>query len=357
MGDRMKLETLLPLGKVDPGLRAPLEPFDIRAVADDARRVEALGYDALMVEETKTDPFMVMALAAQATTTLGVGTAVAIVFPRSPAITAMSAWTIQQLSGGRFTLGLGTQVRGHIERRYGLHWSAPGPWIREYVAAVRAFWECWQHGTPLDVRGDHYNVNLMVPLFDPGPIEHPEIPIHLAAVNVLMCQVAGEVANGIRPHPVCTADYIEQVMLPAARRGADKAERTLDGFAVSIKPLIATAPDDVALEAKVRDVRARVAFYAGTPSYRAAFEFHGLGELADQLKVMSKQQRWEEMPALIDDDTLDRFAVVGTYDEIGEKLHARYAHIVTNAEFSIPVTNDTEADTLRQLIHSIRGDS
>ncbi len=349
----MKVETLLPLGKVDPGLRQPEKALDIARVADDARTVESLGYDGLMVEETKVDPFVVMALAAQATTTLGVGTAVAIAFPRSPTITAMSAWTLQKLSNGRFTLGLGTQVKGHIERRYGLKWSPAGPWIREYVKAVRAVWDCWQNGTPLDVRGEHYNLNLMVPLFNPGPIDHPRIPIHLAAVNPVLCQVAGEVADGVRPHPVCTAEYIEQVMLPAVRNGAEKAQRSLDGFKVSIKPLIATAPDAKALEPKIRDVRARVAFYASTPAYRAAFEFHGLGDLATELSVLSKAQRWEEMPQHISDDVLEKYAVVGTFDEIGEKLNRRYAHVVTNAEFSIPITVDQDLETLRRLIDDI----
>jgi probable F420-dependent oxidoreductase len=294
-----------------------------------------------------------MALAAQATTTLGLGTAVAIAFPRSPTITAMSAWTLQKLSKGRFTLGLGPQVKGHIERRYGMKWSPAGPWMREYIRAVRAVWDCWQNGTKLDIQGEHYNINLMVPLFNPGPIEHPNIPIHLAAVNTVICQVAGEVADGVRPHPVCTAEYIEQVMLPAVRQGAEKTGRKLDDFKISIKPLIATAPDAKALEAKVRDVRARVAFYASTPAYKAAFEFHGLGELADRLSILSKEQRWEEMPDFISDEILEKYAVVGTFDEIGHKLNQRYAHIVTNAEFSIPIASEQDLQTLRKLIESI----
>jgi probable F420-dependent oxidoreductase len=349
----MKLETLLPLGKVDPGLRRPETSLEIAHVARDARLVEDLGYDALMVEETKVDPFIVMALAAQATTTLKLGTAVAIAFPRSPTVTAMSAWTLSKLSGGRFTLGLGTQVRGHIERRFGLKWSAAGPWIREYVQAVRAVWDCWQNGKRLDVKGAHYNLDLMVPLFNPGPIEHPDIPIHLAAVNPILCQVAGEVADGVRPHPVCTAEYIEQVMLPAVRRGAAIAGRSLDGFKVSIKPLIATAATQQELQQKIVDVRARVAFYASTPAYAAAFAFHGLGDLAEQLKVLSKAQRWEEMPAYISDEVLHRYATIGTFDEIGDKLIARYGRVATHAEFSIPIADERDRETLRALVRRI----
>ena len=350
----MKLETLLPLGKVDPGLREPGTPFDIHTVGEQAQLVESLGYDAVMFEETKHDPFMVMALAAAATRTVGIGTAVAIAFPRSPAVTAMSAWSLQRLSRGRFILGLGTQVRGHIQRRFGFKWSAPGPWMREYVGAVREIWRAWQTGEQPSFHGDHYDISLTVPLFDPGPIEHPQIPIHLAAVNSYMCEVAGEVADGIRPHPVCTADYIREVMWPAVRKGAEKVGRTIPDFSVSIKPLIATARTPELLAPKIKDVRARVAFYASTPAYRAAFEAHGLSDLADELKHLSRAQRWEEMPDYITDDVLHTYACVGTYDEIGDVLAARYGGIVTNAEFSIAVENEQDAQTLTGLIDRLR---
>ncbi|MEM7465666.1 MAG: TIGR03617 family F420-dependent LLM class oxidoreductase [Pseudomonadota bacterium] len=350
----MKVETLLPLGKVDPGLREPGTALQIRRVFQDAKLVESLGYDALMVEETKEDPYMVMSLAAEATSTLGLGTAVAIAFPRSPTVTAMSAWKLQELSEGRFTLGLGSQVRGHIERRFGFRWHPPGPWMREYIQAVRAVWTSWQDRTPLNFEGEHYRLNLIVPLFDPGPIDHPDIPVHVAAVNEYMSEVAGEVADGLRPHPVCTAEYIEKIMLPAIKRGQRKTNREQSPFSISIKPLIATAPDEETFVAKVKDIRARVAFYASTPAYRAAFELHGLGELADELKHLSKTQRWEEMPQFIDDDILNLYATVGMYDEIAEKLKARYGDLVTNVEFSIPVNNDNDAATLKSMLEVLR---
>src|SRR5690348_9893714 len=187
----MIIETQLPLGKIDPGLRAPPTPLDIAAVAEQARLAEALGYDTIITEETKDDPYIVMAMAAQATERVSLATAVALAFPRSPTITAMTAWTLQRLSGGRFTLGLGSQVKGHIERRFGMRWSAPGPWLREYVLALRAIWGSWQHGAKLDYRSEHYTLNLMVPLFAPAPLEYPDIRIELAAVSPCMCQVAG----------------------------------------------------------------------------------------------------------------------------------------------------------------------
>lgn len=352
----MKLETLLPLGKVDPGLRAPDQPLDLHKIAENARLLEEIGYDGLVCEETKDDPFVIMTLAAQATSRLKLGTAVAIAFPRSPTIMAMNAWTLQKLSGGRFTLGLGSQVKGHIQRRYGMTWSPPAPWMREYVKAVRGVWDCWQTGAKLNISGEHYNLDLMVPLFNPGPIEHPDIPIHLAAVNKIMCGVAGEVADGIRPHPVCTPSYIEHVMLPAVRDGAVRAGRSLDHFRVCMKPLIATAPNQASLVAKVRDARARIAFYASTPGYRGAFEHLGLGELADECKELSKAQRWEELPQFITDDILHQFAVIGTYDEIGAKVVERFGRLVTNVEFSIAVTNDTEKEALRKLALDIQSD-
>jgi len=349
----MKVETLLPLGKTDPGLRGAETPLDISRVGADARLVEEMGYDGLVTEETKDDPYVIMALAAQATTRLQLGTAVAMAFPRSPTITAMTAWSLQKLSRGRFTLGLGSQVKGHIQRRFGMTWSAPGPWMREYVQAVRAIWASWQTGAPLDVKSEHYTINLLVPLFTPAPIEHPDIPIHLAAVNPYMCQVAGEVADGVRPHPVCTPKYIEEVMLPAVRKGAAKAGRKLDGFAVSIKPLVATGPNRAALDEAIRNIRARVAFYASTPAYRAAFEAHGLGALATELTGYSRAQRWEEMPKFITDDILHTYATVGTWDDIADRLHARYGRVVTHAEFSIAVASDADKARLMRMVERL----
>ena len=353
----MKLETLLPLGKVDPGLRAPETPLDLQTVAQDARTIEALGYDGFVVEETKEDPFVVLALAAQATTTLRLGTAVAIAVPRSPTIAAMSSWTLQKLSRGRFTLGLGSQVRAHIERRYGMRWSAPAAWMREYVQAVRAIWDCWRTGARLDFRGERYRLNLVVPLFNPGPIDHPAIPIHLAAVNRHMCRIAGEVADGIRPHPVCTPSYIAEVMLPAVREGAARSGRALREFSVAMKPLVAAAADERELAPKVRDARARIAFYASTPSYSPAFEHRGLGDLAAEAKLLSRAQRWEELPRLITDDVLHQFVVVGTYATIGRQLVERFGAVVTHCEFSMAVRNESDRERLAELVRVIRSAS
>lgn len=350
----MKIEALLPLGKLDPGLRASAAPLDIARVGDDARLAEELGYDGVITEETKEDPYIVMALAAQATSRVSLATAVAVAFPRSPTITAHSAWTLQKLSRGRFVLGLGSQVKGHIERRFGMEWSAAGPWLRDYVRAVRTVWDCWQNGTKLDFDGEHYRLNLMVPLFAPAPIEHPQIPIQLAAVNPFMCQVAGEVADGIRAHPIATPRYIRDVMLPAAKKGAAKAGRDFSGFAMCAMPLVAIGENRAAPDAAVHDVRARVAFYASTPAYLAAFETQGHGETAKQLQGLSRAQRWDEMAALVDDEMLDAYAVIGTYDEIAAKLRARFAGLATHLEFRVPVAGDADKARLRELLTRLR---
>ncbi|MDG1088434.1 MAG: LLM class flavin-dependent oxidoreductase, partial [Acidimicrobiales bacterium] len=194
----MLVETLLPLGKLDPGLREPETPLHIGDFAAGAAQAEELGVDAVLVEETKDDPYQLLALGAAATTTIGIGTSVAMAFPRSPTITAMSAWSLQKLSQGRFVLGLGSQVRGHVRRRFGMEWHAPAPWMRDYIQAMRAVWDCWQNGTELNFESEHYNLNLMVPLFDPGPIDHPRIPVHVAAIGPNMVAMAGEVADGVR---------------------------------------------------------------------------------------------------------------------------------------------------------------
>jgi probable F420-dependent oxidoreductase len=350
----LQLETLLPLGKTDPGTREAAEPLDIHRVGQHAKLLEDLGYYGLAVEETKDDPFVLLAIAAQSTSTLMLGTSVAIAFPRAPAITALSAWTIQKLSRGRMLLGLGPQVKGHIERRYGLKWSPPGPWMREYVNAVRAIWDCWQNGTPLNVTGEHYNLNLMVPLVNPGPIEHPFIPIHLAAVGPVMSRISGEVGDGVRIHPVSTPRYIEEVMLPEIRKGAAKTGRSLEKFDILMKALVATGATAEELQAQIGDARSRIAFYASTPSYAPPFNQIGLESLATECQALSRAKRWDELPGLITDDVLEQFVVIAKHDRIAQKLDERFGHLATHIEFSIPVNSPADAEVLKAMARDIQ---
>lgn len=350
----MKVETHLPLGKVDPGLRETERPVDVDRVPDDAALVERLGFDGLVLTETKEDPFVVMAMAAATTERIALTTAVAIAFPRSPTVTAMTAWTLQRGSRGRFVLGLGTQVKGHIERRYGTEWSAPGPWIEEYVGAVRAVWDTWQNGTDLDFHGHHYDLTLMNPLFDPGPIEWPDIPVHLAAVNAHMGRVGGRVAEGIRPHPICTRRYLEEVLAPAVDQGRRESGRDPDDVDVVASPLIVTGPDEESVRRRMSNVRARISFYASTRTYRPVFDTHGWGEIGERLSVLSRGGKWDEMEKHITDEMVETIAVVGTYDEIATAVRDRYAGVCTGVEFSIPVEDADDEAMLSEMMATIR---
>jgi probable F420-dependent oxidoreductase len=350
----MRVETHLPLGKVDPGLRPASMTVDLPSFGSQAQLVEHLGFDGLVLTETKEDPVVPLAVAADRTERIRLSTAVLIAFPRSPTAMALTAWTMARLSRGRFTLGLGTQVKGHIERRYGMAWSAPAPWIREYVQAVRAVWRTWQDGVPLDHHGEHYDLTLMNPLFDPGPIEHPDIPVHLAAVGSAMARVGGEVADGVRPHPICTRAYLEDVLRPAVDRGAAVAGRDPSAVEVVASPLIVTAPTADELAAKVSDVRARISFYASTRTYRPVFSHHGWDDVAEQLSTLSRAQRWDEMERLVDDEMVETIAVVGTHDEIAEKVWRRYAGVCSTVEFSLPVTGPQDHERLAAAVAAVQ---
>ncbi len=344
----------MPLGKLDPGLREPDTPLDIREVGGLAATAESVGLDAVLVEETKDDPFQLLAVAAGPTDRIGLGTSVAMAFPRSPTVTAMSAWSLQKLSGGRFILGLGTQVRAHMTRRYGYDWHAPAPWMRDTVNAIRAVWNTWQTGEQLAFTSDHFDLDLMVPLFDPGPIGHPEIPIHIAAIGPNMCGVAGEVADGVRLHPVCTPHFIDSEMKPAVAKGAARSDRDPSTVEWCMKPLIGTAATEAELARVVDTVRARTAFYLSTPSYRRTFAAHDWLDLAEQASVLSRQQRWDELPDLVHDEMLHTVATIGTHDQIGGLLRERYAGRVDRIEFSIPIRGPEDAERFQQILTEVR---
>ena len=352
--DAVLVESLLPLGKLDPGLREPDVPLDPSSFATGAALAERTGLDAVLVEETKWDPYQLLALGATTTERIQLGTSVAMAFPRSPATTAMSAWTLSKVSGGRFLLGLGTQVRGHIRRRFGMEWHPPAPWMRDTIGAIRAVWTCWQERTPLAFESEHFNLSLMVPLFDPGPIEHPDIPIHVAAIGPRMCAVAGEVADGVRLHPICTTRFIDESVLPAVAEGTARAGRRAGEVEFCMKPLIGTAPDEAALDSVIRTVRARVAFYLSTPAYRRVFELHGWEDEADRAASLSKAGRWEELATVVDDEILHTVATIGTHDTIAAQLRDRYGSRCDRIEFSIPVTDEESAERCRDILDQVR---
>lgn len=304
-------------------LDAALPPTHLGAVAEVARAAEAMGFSALWTTETQHDPFLPHTLIAEHTSRLRSGTAVAIAFARSPATLAYTAWDLAQLSGGRFILGLGTQVKAHIERRFGMPWpeSVTGK-LREQIRAIRDFWDCWQNGTPLNYRSEHYKLTLMSPFFNPGPIDHPDIPIFIAGVNTGLARLAGETCEGFHVHPFHTQKYLREIILPAITVGAEKAGRTRTD--VTISASIFAAVD----EGQREFCRQQISFYASTPSYRPVMELHGWGEIAERLSSLASRGQWAEMPVLIGDEMLNEFCVQARENELAETIHARYASLV-----------------------------
>ncbi len=323
-------------------------------MAAEAAWAEGMGYDGVSASETRHDPFVALTLAANATSRVALATNVAIAFPRSPMVTAYTARDLQDLSGGRFRLGLGTQVKGHIERRFSTAWESPGPRLREYIQALRAIWRAWDTGEPLNFAGRFYRFSLMTPFFNPGPGEFPQPPIMNAAVNAYNCRVAGEVSNGLALHTFTSADYVKQVVKPNIALGAARAGRDPEAIAVKGGGFIVTGPDQPAVEAARQEARQRIAFYASTPAYRPVLECHGFHEVGQRLHQMSRQGKWQEMASLVSNEMVDAFAVVGRYAEIADRLLERYGGLVDEVGFSVAAANQSAEQQVRQVISRLQ---
>ncbi len=284
-----------------------LRGLPIIEVGERAARVEELGFDGAGVTETNGNPFLAAAQAARATSTVRVSTGIALAFPRTPMDLAYTAWDLQALSGGRFALGLGTQVRAHIERRFGAEFSRPAARMREYVLALRAIWDAWESGGELDFRGEFYSHTLMPPNFRPPPLGHPRPPVLLAAVRERMTEVAGEVGDGFLAHGFCTEAVMRDVTLPALERGLERGGRTRNDLEVTAAVFVAPCAEEW------QACRRRVAFYGSTPGYRHVLDHHGLSTLFEALHERSRSGRWDEMPGLVDDDVLGLFVVRGEH--------------------------------------------
>lgn len=294
------------------GFETPLA--DVAGIARDA---ESAGVAALWTAETSHDPFLPLALAAEHTARLELGTAIAVAFARSPLLTASTAWDLARQSRGRFMLGLGSQVRAHVERRFGMTWTGrPVAQMREYVAVVRAAWEAWQSGSRPSFRGEFYRFSLMSPVFDPGPIDHPAIPIYLAGVGAGMTRLAGEVAEGLIVHPLHSRAYLADVVLPAVADGARPTGRDLGDVSIASSVIVATDDEEVV------EARRTIGFYASTPTYRSVLEHHGWGAAADALAGHARRRDWDALAGEVSDDMLDAFAVVAPPD----RLHAALVH-------------------------------
>ena len=304
-----------------------LPQADLNLVAEAGRLAEQAGFDMIATMENRHEPFLPLAISAVNTSRIGLGTAVAIAFPRSPMVVANASWDLQKASNGRFVLGIGPQIRPHNEKRFSVPWSAPAPRLREYVGALRAIWRSWATGERLRYEGEHYTFTLMTPNFAPVGTIAP-IPVTLAAVGPHTLRLAGEVADGVRLHPFCTRNYLEDVVLERIEAGLALSGRSRTEFQVAGGGFIATGETDEEVAQTVEWVRYRVAFYGSTPSYWPVFEHHGYGDLGRKLNEMSKAGRWQDMAGEVPDDVVRLFAAVGRYDELAPVVEQRYGGCV-----------------------------
>jgi len=317
---------------------------DLRATASAARDAESVGHHGLWVGETGHDPFLQMLRAADATKRIEIGSAVAVAFARSPMTLAASAYDLAGATGGRCLLGLGSQVRAHIERRFSMPWSRPAARMREYVLALRSIWAAWHDGEPLAFRGDFYRHTLMTPYFAPQRHDWGPPPVLLAAVGPRMTEVAGEVADGYLLHPFSTERYLAEVTVPALLRGRKVAGHAdLDGFVVAGPVFVCVGRDDAELDAATAATRAQLAFYASTPAYRAVLELHGWEDVQSELSRLARDGRWDEMGDVIDDDLLHAMAVIGDPATVGAGLRERYGGVADRVTPTSAVRLDEDA--------------
>lgn len=317
-----------------------------------AKWAEDAGYDGVTTSELAHDLFMPLAIASQATERVRLGTSIAVAFPRSPMIMANLGWDLNAQSGGRFELGLGSQVKGHNERRFSTPWAAPVPRLREYVQSIRAIWRAWEHGEKLKFEGEHYQFTLMTPEFSPPKAGLPLPPISIAAVGPDMLRMAGRVADGVRLHGFCTRKYIENVCMPKVEEGMAKSGRVRENLEISGGGFIATGPDEAAVKEKLDWVRYRVGFYGSTRTYLPVFEQHGLEELGLKLHRMSVDGKWNELASQVSDDVVRLFAAVGDYDALPEAAAERYGGVVDTLRLDLP--DDIDPDRHRELIAKLK---
>ncbi|MEM9614896.1 MAG: LLM class F420-dependent oxidoreductase [Actinomycetota bacterium] len=320
-------------------------------VIDSAKEQEAQGYDGFWTAETSHDPFLPLLLAAEHTEQIELGTSIAVAFARNPMTLANTAYDLQAYSG-RFILGLGSQIKPHITKRFSMEWSKPAARMREMVLAIRAIWDTWNNGTKLDFRGDFYTHTLMTPFFDPGPNPNGDPKIFLAGVGPLMTEVAGEVCDGFICHGFTTERFLREVTIPALERGRAKAGKTMEGFEIVGPSFIVTGNTDDEMDSAAKAVKQQISFYGSTPAYRGVLDLHGWGGLQDELNSMSKQGRWEEMGDLVDDEILNTFAVVGEPEAVAPELHNRFGDCVQRISFYTPYAADP--DRWRKVMTDIK---
>jgi probable F420-dependent oxidoreductase len=321
---------------------------DLETAGSSAKETEQAGYDGAWSAETGHDPFLPLLLAAEHTEHLELGTGIAVAFARNPMNLASLANDLQAYSKGRFMLGLGSQIRPHIEKRFSMPWSHPAPRMRELILAMRAIWSSWNEGTKLEFKGDFYTHTLMTPFFNPGPNRYGPPRVFLAAVGELMTTVAGEVADGLLVHGFTTERYLREATMPALERGLATSGRTREDVQLSYPAFVVTGTTEAEMADAARGVRAQIAFYGSTPAYRPVLELHGWGDLQTELNTLSKQGEWIKMAELIDDEVLHTFAVVCEPEDVPAQITARVGDVVDRITFYAPYR--AEPDRWRRIL-------
>ncbi|MDV3127037.1 LLM class F420-dependent oxidoreductase [Mycobacterium sp. 21AC1] len=320
-----------PAVKIDRGI-----PSQLRSVPDTVRELELQGYDGCWAGEINHDPFLPLTLAAEHTSRIQIGTSIAVAFARSPMTVAHLGWDLQAYSRGRFILGLGTQIKPHIEKRFSMPWSHPARRMREYIQALQSIWSCWRDGTRLRFEGEFYTHTIMTPMFAPEPSPQPSPKVFVAAVGELMAEMCGEVADGLLAHAFTTRRYLDEVTTPALQRGMRRSGRDRRELEVSCPVFLVTGADESEMAAASAVIRKQLAFYGSTPAYRPVLELHGWGDLHAELHRLSLAGEWDAMAALVDDDVLAAFAVVAPIPELATALRRRCEGVIDRVLPSFP---------------------
>lgn len=332
--------------KIDTQMR----DFSFGRIAEEGQRFEQMGFDCVWTFEAAHDPFLPLALTASATTKLHIGTNITVGFARSPFATAQVAWDLQKGSNGRFHLGIGTQVRAHVERRMSMPFDRPAARITDYIRCIRAIWDTFQNDAKPDYSGEFYRFHLINPFFNPGPIEHPDIPIYLAGVNPRMCRAGGEVADGFHVHPMHSVSYLNEILRPAIDEGAKTRDKSVDDLALYAPVFAVTGETQAERDASEQEIRRQISFYASTPNYRILLEHHGFEGLGKQLSALMRKGDMEAMPALVPDELFEQIAVVASPSELPRKLRERYEGVLDRVSLYFPLPEGANVHEWKEFV-------
>lgn len=321
---------------------------DLNKIPDIAKKIEDLGFDGLWTAEAQHNPFLPITLAAHATNNLELGTGIAVAFPRSPMVTAQIAWDLAAQSNGRFIIGLGTQIAVHIVKRFSAQWDGkPVSQLCEYIQSMRKIWNSFQNESGLRFRGDHYSFGVLPPFFNPGAIEHPEIPVYIAGVGKALCRLSGELADGFHVHPFHTTTYLRDVIRPAIKEGAERTDRSIDDVDLTCAVFVVTGRNDEEIQRNTIEIKSQIAFYASTPSYQKVLDVHGWGDFGEAMNKMTKEGKWDVMWKEVPDEILHEFAVVAPPDELPHALREKYDGLLDRAGYYFPFDPTDES---RQVV-------